>query len=421
MADKPINALIAATSVQPTDLFVLEQNSTAKKLTGQILENWLLSLAGSVGGIVSLEKTGSSGTDPVVDVYTITFSDTSTTTFTVTNGLKGDTGAQSYVYIRYASQQPTSDSDVYNIPDEWMGIYSGLESNPANLHYTDYSWYKIKGTTGNTGAAATVTGQTVDYQQSSSGTEIPSGSWSPTVPFPLVQGDFLWTRTTVTYNNATTVVSYSVGYIGLDGTGVGDMTKASYDPQGTVLAAGGIPGFVTNALPSYGSSTPEMDGTGTPGISTNVARADHVHPSDTGKADAVHASTHATAGSDPIDPDDIGAAKLDSNGKVLASEASAHIVFKSGSATLALDEAGASIFMTNSSAATITIPANSSVAFPMGTEIEIVQTDAAITFAGASGVTINSPEGALTLNSQHKSACLKKYGTDTWNLQGDLV
>ena len=217
------------------------------------------------------------------------------------------------------------------------------------------------------------------------------------------------------------VEASSVGYIGLDGTGVGDMTKASYDPQGTVLAAGGIPGFVTNALPSYGSSTPEMDGTGTPGISTNVARADHVHPSDTGKADKVHASTHATAGSDPIDPDDIGAAKLDSNGKVLASEASAHIVFKSGSATLALDEAGASIFMTNSSAATITIPANSSVAFPMGTEIEIVQTDAAITFAGASGVTINSPEGALTLNSQHKSACLKKYGTDTWNLQGDLV
>ena len=41
--------------------------------------------------VVSVEKTSSEG---LVDTYTITFSDGTTTTFTVTNGAKGETGAQ---------------------------------------------------------------------------------------------------------------------------------------------------------------------------------------------------------------------------------------------------------------------------------------------------------------------------------------
>lgn len=83
MADKSIGQLVAATQVTPTDLFVLEQSNTAKKLTGQVLENWLVSFADGHGGIQSIEKTGTSG---FVDTYTITLADTTTMTFTVTNG-----------------------------------------------------------------------------------------------------------------------------------------------------------------------------------------------------------------------------------------------------------------------------------------------------------------------------------------------
>ncbi len=43
-------------------------------------------------GIASIAKTGTSGTNPVVDTYTITYTNGQTTTFTVTNGVKGDTG-----------------------------------------------------------------------------------------------------------------------------------------------------------------------------------------------------------------------------------------------------------------------------------------------------------------------------------------
>ena len=84
MADKNISELVAATAVQSSDLFVLEQNNTAKKLTGETLENWLLDLAEGHGGIISIAKTGTSG---LVDTYTVTLAeDPYTYTFTVTNG-----------------------------------------------------------------------------------------------------------------------------------------------------------------------------------------------------------------------------------------------------------------------------------------------------------------------------------------------
>ena len=45
-------------------------------------------------------------------------------------------------------------------------------------------------------------------------------------------------------------------------------------------------GGVYDAIPSPSSATPNMDGTGAAGSSTDYSRADHVHPSDTSKADA---------------------------------------------------------------------------------------------------------------------------------------
>ena len=83
MANKAISDLVAASAVSNADLFVLEQNGVAKKLTGQTLENWLVSLSEAHGGIASIAKTSTSG---LVDTYTITMSDETTTTFTVTNG-----------------------------------------------------------------------------------------------------------------------------------------------------------------------------------------------------------------------------------------------------------------------------------------------------------------------------------------------
>lgn len=78
---------------------------------------------------------------------TITYTNGTSTTTTSIRGAKGDTGDNAYVYIRYAANEPTSDSDMKTTPDQWIGIYSGTASS-APTTYTSYTWYKIKGETG---------------------------------------------------------------------------------------------------------------------------------------------------------------------------------------------------------------------------------------------------------------------------------
>lgn len=238
MADKQISELVAATAVQPSDLFVLEQTGTAKKLTGQILENWLLSFGAGLGGIQSIVKTSSVG---LVDTYTITYSDDSTSTFDVTNGEKGDTGDAWYIHIKYASDLPTQDADMSNYPDNYIGLYSGTSST-APAAYTDYTWYQWKGNTGATGAPATISSQAVEYMASSSGTVVPEGSWTTTIP-TVSPGYFLWTRTRITYNDGTIITAYSVSRNGIDGQGaVSSVNEISPDPDGNIaLTASDIP------------------------------------------------------------------------------------------------------------------------------------------------------------------------------------
>ena len=117
MADKQISDLVAATSGQTSDLFVLEQSGTAKKLTGQILVNYLTSIADGHGGIASItwQTSGTSG-DGQYHYATIHYADTTTSTFTIRDGLKGDTGNDWYVYIKYSADLPTSDADIGTPP-----------------------------------------------------------------------------------------------------------------------------------------------------------------------------------------------------------------------------------------------------------------------------------------------------------------
>jgi hypothetical protein len=92
------------------------------------------------------------------------------------------------------------------------------------------------------------------------------------------------------------------------------------------------------------------------------------------------------------------------------------------SRTFALTDIGNYIRTTSASATTVTIPPNSSVAFPIGAEIIVFQAGAGtVTFAAGSGVTINSKDGALSLSAQYAAATCKKVATDTWDLIGDLA
>lgn len=239
MADKSIFELDLQTTFATNDRLVVGNyaNSDAEAITGQTLVNLLAAMLDGHGGIQSIAKTGSSGTDPVVDVYTITLADQTTTTFSITNGLKGDTGAQTFVYFRWAHTQPSSWSDTTDQPDEWMGVYAGTATTPPTT-VNAYAWVKVRGDKGDTGDASTITTQNVSYQESSSGTVAPSGSWTTTIP-TVTPGNFLWTRTQIAFNDGTTVTAYSVSRYGIDGSGaVSSVNNVSPDSNGNVALTG---------------------------------------------------------------------------------------------------------------------------------------------------------------------------------------
>lgn len=89
--------------------------------------------------------------------------------------------------------------------------------------------------------------------------------------------------------------------------------------------------------------------------------------------------------------------------------------------TLVLADAGKIVEMNLAGANTLTIPTNATVAFPIGTLIQVDQVGAGTTtIAGAGGVTLR-PSGTLTLRAQWSSASLRKRGTDEWVVSGDLT
>lgn len=235
MADKSIFELTLQTTFASNDRLVVGNyaNSDAEAITGQTLVNLLAASLDGHGGIQSITKTGSSGTDPVIDTYTITLADLTTVNFTVTNGLKGDTGAQTFVYFRWAHTEPSTWADTTNQPDEWMGIYAGTATTPPTT-VNAYTWVKVRGDKGETGDASSITTQNVSYQTSSSGTVAPSGSWTTTIP-TVSPGDFLWTRTQLAFNDGTTVTAYSVSRYGIDGSGsVSTVNGLSPDGNGNI-------------------------------------------------------------------------------------------------------------------------------------------------------------------------------------------
>ena len=94
---------------------------------------------------------------------------------------------------------------------------------------------------------------------------------------------------------------------------------------------------------------------------------------------------------------------------------------QTASYTLVLADNGKLVEILNASANNLTVPLNSSVAFPVGSQINILQTGAGqTTVVATGGVTINGTPG-LKLRAQWSAATLIKRATDTWVLVGDLA
>jgi len=96
------------------------------------------------------------------------------------------------------------------------------------------------------------------------------------------------------------------------------------------------------------------------------------------------------------------------------------LVATATSRTLALTDAWAYLRPGTTSAITLTVPTNASVAFEIGTEIT-VRASGNITLAAASGVTLNAPSGGTLSMTARMTVTLKKVATDVWDVIGQTV
>ena len=95
---------------------------------------------------------------------------------------------------------------------------------------------------------------------------------------------------------------------------------------------------------------------------------------------------------------------------------------RSASYTLALTDNYKLVTMSSASAINLTVPPNSSVAFPVGANITIVGINTGqVSIVAGSGVTIYSADSKLKLRVRYSSATLIKLATDTWLLIGDIA
>jgi hypothetical protein len=91
--------------------------------------------------------------------------------------------------------------------------------------------------------------------------------------------------------------------------------------------------------------------------------------------------------------------------------------------TLGLADINAHLLFSSASAVTVTVPLNASVAFPIGSTIDLEQTGSGVVLVvGEAGVTVNKPASstAATLG-QYAVIRLRKVALNTWTLFGDLA
>lgn len=285
-----------------------------------------------------------------------------------------------------------------------------------------------------------------------------------------VQGNSSGTGTT-TLQSANTSSSTIFTLPGVDGTngqflstdGSGNLTFSSSSGAGTVttvsvVSANGLAGTVVNATSTPAitlstSITGVLKGNGTV-ISAATVGTDYLAPpSGTAilKANSGGALANATAGTDYLaPPSGTSILKANSGGALANATAGTDYVAPSGAlgtpssgtlssctvdgtngvgyinapqstnTTLALTDQGKHVYFTGGSTATLTVPTNASVAFPIGTTILVVNNNSGnLTISGA-GVTFQLANGATgnrTVATKGLATCLK-VDTNTWYVSG---
>ena len=183
-------------------------------------------------GIVSLDW-AASGTpgDGQEHIGTFNYNDGTTSSFTIRDGYKGDTGDQTFVWFKWAENYPESDEDMQDNVGPYIGIYSGT-SDTAPSTYTSYDWYRYKGEDGEPGATGDYIEPVDSFGTSTAAATEPSTWYSDPSSLSYAAGNFIWQKTEFILHTAQTVQATEkkiIGYIGRDGSGSGTVTQVTFN------------------------------------------------------------------------------------------------------------------------------------------------------------------------------------------------
>lgn len=283
MADKKISELVPADVVRSPDLFPMEQDGAAKKVSGQVMINYLVAAADGHGGVKSIRLHTTVG---LVKTYRITLADDTVFDMPVADG----NGVKAFSKISTSGLTNTYRIELANgthfdfAVKDGRGIVGVTKAGPVGLVNTytmafnegdDFVFEVKDGAKGDKGDADRLyfkfaSQKPTDASHSMgdvpdawlgfyAGTTAPTGwqdytwvrvrgdkgdkgdpatltghsttymvsdsgtivpSGSWVADVPNVpQGKYLWTRTILTFNTGNPVTSYSVSRFGLDGTG----------------------------------------------------------------------------------------------------------------------------------------------------------------------------------------------------------
>lgn len=129
-------------------------------------------------------------------------------------------------YLTGGSQTSTSTADGGS------NVFTFTKSDGATATFTVKNG--TKGSTGGKGNGVKSTA--ITYQASTSGTTTPTGTWSNTVP-SVTKGQYLWTKTVLTYDDNSTSTAYSVGYQGTNGTNATTTAVATTSANGLMSSS----------------------------------------------------------------------------------------------------------------------------------------------------------------------------------------
>ena len=189
-------------------------------------------------------KTSGSFTIPVIiDDITINKVFSFAIAFKGTNGANGTSVTVSSTDVTYqtSSSGTTAPTGTWSaaIPTVPAGQYLWTKTVVKYSDGKTTTAYSISrngtnGANGSDGTSVTISSTSTTYQTSSSGTTTPTGTWVSSPPTTSA-GQYLWTRTIVTYSDGKSTTSYSISRNGTNGANGADAINLSVTSSGGTI------------------------------------------------------------------------------------------------------------------------------------------------------------------------------------------